>query len=216
MKIKTKITTIAACIILSNPANAANTCYQQSDSVCTYSSEYGANQKGCLTWATSQCWHIAGPDTSFKVTNCTQCNSYRTLAKKQLGNCPTTQIYEANCNCNNGCTDTTWTTVNTAYQQRTVCDANCNPKTEYQCAPGYYGNPTSTSSGCVKKTCCDQGYYPDSNNTCQKCPSIPGSSAPTTQGQNCAGITGCYLLAGSYTDSTGTFTLTSNGCFYKL
>ena len=216
MKIKTKITTFAAYIILSNPANAvtANICYQQSDSACTASSEV-SDLTDCQTQAASQCWHVAGPDTTFKVTRCTQCKSSRTLVKEQIGTCDTAQIYATKCKCNNGCTETSWTTVNTAYQQRKVCDANCNAKTEYQCAPGYYGNPTSTSSGCVKKTCCNQGYYPDSNNTCQKCPSISGSSAPTTPGQNCRDITNCYLPAGGYTDETGTFSI-SGSCFYQL
>ena len=106
--------------------------------------------------------------------------------------------------------------------------------TTYECASGYYGTATSSTSGCTKcpanALClggngstfrCNIGYQKDGNECvpiecnagdyyiggfCRACPS-PGTSAG---GLN--GITSCYVTGGS--DTTGSYSYTQN-CYYS-
>ena len=64
-------------------------------------------------------------------------------------------------------------------------------------------------------TKCKSGYYL-ANGDRNTCPSPIGFSAsPTSASQNTGGITDCYVPAGTYTDSIGTFTW-SSACYYSL
>lgn len=64
---------------------------------------------------------------------------------------------------------------------------------------------------------CDTGYYttdnnPHKNSICTPCPPVGTFSGLSEIGNT--SITGCYLPSGTYTDETGTFTL-SGRCHYK-
>ncbi len=97
--------------------------------------------------------------------------------------------------CTLTCTsDTSWTTVRTGYEKRTVCSNGCGTD-EYRCAAGYYGTSTNGSTGC------------------NKCPSSGG-----VDGQSAAGstaITSCYIPKNTtLSDSTGKYQYTSD-CYYS-
>lgn len=82
--------------------------------------------------------------------------------------------------------------------------STCSTSTIYRCAPGYYGNPTTASSGCTR---------------CSVWSGVSGDPGLSSQvyGKSNAGataITGCYMPSGTYYDVSGKFTLTSN-CQYK-
>lgn len=130
-------------------------------------------------------------------------------------------------NCS-GCSST-WTTVNTRYQTRkqgySLCGGYEHTETNYRCAAGYYGTPTSTTSGCnacpSNATCsagsttfsCNKGYYKNGT-ICTACPTS-GGIAGTTSAAGATSITSCYLPSGaSFSDSTGSGTYTGN-CYYK-
>ncbi|MDE6478065.1 MAG: hypothetical protein K2L94_02330 [Alphaproteobacteria bacterium] len=115
--------------------------------------------------------------------------------------------------------NSTWTTVNTRYQTREtgnyLCGGYDRKKTEYRCAAGYYGSPTSTTSGCTpcpaNATCaagsstfkCNAGYYANGNG-CSQCAS-PGTSAGG------GGITSCYIPSGTTgSDASGAYRYDGN------
>ncbi len=115
-----------------------------------------------------------------------------------------------NCQASN-CSSTSWTALRTGYETRTYrsCSATgtsgtCNASTQYRCAAGYYGSSSNGTSGC---------------NPCPEWQNVFANSARTTKvyGTSAAGataITGCYVVAGTYYDTTGTFKIGSN-CQYK-
>lgn len=106
----------------------------------------------------------------------------------------------------------------------TEVDCTTVNKITYSCAPGYYGKPTSYSSGCTvcpsKATCnggetfsCDKGYY-KSGNMCAQCPASGGIYG-TTAGTGATSITECYLPTNTTMyDGTGYYIMTQN-CYYK-
>ncbi len=67
-------------------------------------------------------------------------------------------------------------------------DCTCETTTSYACAAGYYGSPTSTSSGCTK------------------CPSGPNGETTTSAVNNNSTIAKCYIPSGTTgSDGTGSF-----------
>ncbi len=115
-----------------------------------------------------------------------------------------------NCQTSN-CASDDWRALRTGYETRTYrsCSATgtsgtCNASTQYQCAAGYWGSSSNGTSGC---------------NPCPEWQNVFANSARTTKvyGTSAAGatsITGCYVVAGTYYDATGTFK-TSGNCQYK-
>ena len=102
--------------------------------------------------------------------------------------------------CSQGCTNcdtTAWTAYSTGYQSRVyaTCDCTtCSKRTQYRCAAGYYGTPSTGTSGCTK------------------CPSSGTSRETCTAGSTSA--TSCYLPASvSISDAAGKYQFTTN-CFY--
>ncbi len=102
--------------------------------------------------------------------------------------------------CTDCTSDTSWSTAVTptgaelpSHQQKTTrtCDCGtCVETTQYRCAAGYYGNPTSILSICA--TCPQPGT------------SAAGSTAKTS----------CYIPSGtSMTDNAGTYQFTTK-CYY--
>lgn len=81
----------------------------------------------------------------------------------------------------------------------------CSTSTIYRCATGYYGNPTTASSGCSR---CPSwsGVFGES--------SLHATIYGTTAAPGQTSTTGCYIPTGTYYDATGTFKLTSK-CQYK-
>lgn len=190
----------------------------------------GANRNKCATYGTT-CYNMTGISGLTMSATCTSCNASRKLVQHTINTMDCT-IYYNECECSNGCTDST-TTPATGYTKTTTCDINCKATTTYSCASGYYGTATSNLTGCTKcptatdanrqscangKLCCKQNYYPDSAGKCVKCPPLPSksgsSTSATTASPNCDGITGCYMQTGSYVDDTGMFTITDK-CYYK-
>ncbi len=123
-----------------------------------------------------------------------------------------------------------WTTLEfdecpNMYDYETEVNCTTSNLTIYSCAPGYYGTPTSSDSGCTacpsKATCsgddtflCDQGYY-QSGNSCKRCPASGGIYG-TTAGTGATAITECYLPANTTMyDGDGYYQMTQN-CYYKL
>ncbi|MCM1294313.1 MAG: hypothetical protein NC311_02010 [Muribaculaceae bacterium] len=100
--------------------------------------------------------------------------------------------------------DTDWAASGTGYQKQTVYNTDCVASTKYRCAAGYYGSSTNGTSGCTR---CPNwtGVYTNSTKTIL---ARGNSSAGATS------ITGCYISAGTYYDTTGTFKITST-CPYK-
>ena len=98
--------------------------------------------------------------------------------------------------CTQTCSSTTsWSTVKTGYEKRTVCNNGCGT-VEYRCAAGYYGASTNGSSGCTI------------------CPSSGGVAGKSVAGSNTE-ITSCYIPANTpLSDSTGTYQYTSD-CYYS-
>ncbi len=97
-------------------------------------------------------------------------------------------------------------------------------KYEYKCATGYYGDPTSSTSGCTvcpaNATCnegsrlfaCNIGYY-QNGTSCSPCPSS-GGIAGKTKSIGATSITECYIPANtSITDSDGQYIYISD-CYY--
>lgn len=82
--------------------------------------------------------------------------------------------------------------------------STCSTSTIYRCAPGYYGNPTTASSGCTR---CPKwaGVYHTSG---------LASDVYGTSNAGATAATGCYIIPATYYDVSGQFTLTGN-CQYK-
>lgn len=101
--------------------------------------------------------------------------------------------------------------------------AECTTYTiqDYTCETGYYGSPTSSSTGCTicpsNATCdggptfsCNKGYYKNGN-SCTRCPSTTYS---TTASSGATSITSCYIPSNvSITSSVGTYEFINN-CYY--
>lgn len=109
------------------------------------------------------------------------------------------QAYYDYCKCQRTttCSAGTWYSAGAGYEQRTnqydLC-GTCKTKTEYRCAAGYWGSPSSATSGC---TACDKlGGH--------------GTSAAGSTSR-----TKCYVPAGAaITDNIGTYKF-SNNCYYS-
>lgn len=134
--------------------------------------------------------------------SCDACVSGATLQVRDetINSCGVHYNY---CACNTTCVSTDWAALRTGYESRKQCNA-CQQSTQYRCAAGYYGSSSNGTSGCTQ------------------CPTWTGvytTSAKTTlaRGTSSAGattITGCYIVAGTYYDTSGTLKTTGN-CTYK-
>lgn len=73
---------------------------------------------------------------------------------------------------------------------------SCDTVATYKCGAGYYGNPTSETSGCTK------------------CPNFV-SGGPISSEYPRTSITNCYIMPNkTMSDSTGSYIYT-DGCFYE-
>lgn len=119
-----------------------------------------------------------------------------------------------------GCTSTSKTCYKRSNDSKTYVATNCTG-----CASGYKqvsfdidvccGNEIAGSCSKQYTICmkiCDKGKYA-STSSCPSCPSYNGISG-TTAGTGATSITECYIPAGTYSDSTGTYKITEN-CYYK-
>lgn len=130
----------------------------------------------------------------------------------------------------------TWITYSGQTGNETRCNSSTN-KCEYRCAAGYYQsgfalvtNPVSCKTCPTNATCaagttkpsCNKGYYLNNTSsttfnptyTCPRCPSSGGVYG-TTAAAGAKSITSCYIASGtSFTDTTGTWTYSSN-CYYS-
>ncbi|MCM1294387.1 MAG: hypothetical protein NC311_02395 [Muribaculaceae bacterium] len=137
------------------------------------------------------------------VISCQTCASGATRQQASITlatNCTATYYY---CACS--CSTSGWSSGNTGYEKRTVCNnSTCATSTEYRCAAGYWGTSTNGTSGCSP---CPTwtGVYTSSAKT---------TSATGTSPTGTTAITGCYVVSGTYYDTTGTLT-TSGNCAYK-
>ncbi len=81
----------------------------------------------------------------------------------------------------------------------------------YVCEAGYYGSPTSSTSGCTQ---CEKGYYCPGGTTRYSCATQTKNSSATSAA-GAKSITSCYLPANtSFSDSSGTYQYSSN-CYYS-
>ncbi len=158
---------------------------------------------GCGTNYTKKCYkassgHIMG------FADCSSCiNSAweRTSVQTTCGSMIMT-YYKCCQQCTNCTSDTTWRVATTAqgllknsHQQKTTRTCNCGTceeSTQYRCAAGYWGNPTSISD------------------TCERCPKNDGVYGTNIAGSNTT-ITSCYIKAGaSMNDDGGTYNFTTD------
>lgn len=150
----------------------------------------------CAGSTTSVCYYVTGIGASLLLKRCTACAGNRKLSKILPGTCTNTEAYYTECVCENNCVDTAWTAAGTGYESAVVCGSTCNTATQYRCAKGYYGSPTSNTSGCTR------------------CPASGGTYG-TTASAGSTSITSCYLPSGStFSDSTGSGTVEGN-CYWK-
>ena len=174
---------------------------------------------------TAMCVYLSGTVTG--VASCMTCNPGYELAKTTAGitacsqsgdpsedsggiNSYTYTYCTKNCSTSN-CAPTAWSAKGTGYETRTnrSCSTTgtsgtCNTSTQYRCAAGYYGSSSNGTSGCAQ---------------CAEAPSVYTNSARTTKarGTSSAGTAsqnGCYLVAGTYYDVSGTFTVSGTSCTY--
>ncbi|MDE6250261.1 MAG: hypothetical protein K2M34_01335 [Alphaproteobacteria bacterium] len=120
-----------------------------------------------------------------------------------------------NKNCNSTtCASTAWTAKGEGYETRIyrTCSATgtsgtCNSTTQYRCAAGYWGSSTNGTSGCSR---CPEWTSPiKTYTTSAKTTYVRG----TSDTGNTTAITGCYVVAGTYYDATGTLK-TTDKCKY--
>ncbi|MCM1294338.1 MAG: hypothetical protein NC311_02140 [Muribaculaceae bacterium] len=176
---------------------------------CAESNPSGAYTSGCPTFGVTntvdrqKCatlnvkwWRGLG------FYSCDTCVSGATIKVKDetISSCGVHYTY---CECTTTCSTTSWVSLRTGYESRKYCNV-CSQSTQYQCAAGYYGSSSNGTSGCTQ---------------CPTWTDVYTTSAKTTQvrGTSAAGataITGCYVAAGTYYDTTGTLKTTGN-CAYK-
>ena len=134
-----------------------------------------------------------------------------------------------------------WTSDGSGYQVYTTatCDyrtGTCNKSYKYRCDKGYYGNPTSSRTGCKRcpdnaEDCpagsttftCKTGYYKEST-TATKCTNCPAPSSPSWPGNDYdtksdsskIGPTACWLDVGSIVeDDGGYYEIIKTPCHYQ-
>lgn len=149
-------------------------------------------------------------DHCYIVQDCNSCPSPLKIATLSVPDC--TGVTYQGCKCT--CTGTKpadpgWEDTDTGYQEYLVYECSCDTgsaqwvpvATDYRCDQGYYGNASwGGTSGCTR--------CPQATNIYQGRFLATGTSAAGT-----TSVTGCYLPAGTYSDSTGTFQYTSS-CMY--
>jgi hypothetical protein len=157
----------------------------------------------CNYGTSSRYYRLQGGDY-IKVTDCTSCTSGAELNSVRYttnpyggGQC---DIWYEECECPDctNCNSDSWANYNTTHQKRTLRTCNCGTcqsTTEWRCRDGYYGNPSSSSSGCTK------------------CGSVCGNIATTsTAGSNTSQFSCCAAAGSTGSNSNGLFTITSQVC----
>lgn len=161
-------------------------------------------------------------DYYIQVTSCTSCNKNQYLQTRQssmpcygdtssqynCGRC----LYEYNVcedcteSCGSGCTTTGWTYTNWStsgtVRSRTgkkCISGCCVSKTEYSCAPGYYGVADGTNTDCNLCPTNDPGWYTNQQKTT--------AAVPTSDVGNSGSRGKCYYTSGTYYDEGGKFTV---------
>ena len=166
------------------------------------------------------------------------CTGYNMLYVTQAGNwCQCNRT--AGLVCNTGTYGIPTNTTSTG--QCTPCPANAECEIYYNdtfyCKNGFYKTQLNT---CFPKSIiCNAGYYITNNNECAQCRSGyycaggtftagstergltwcpnynvgPHTYTPGTTPRGASKITECYIPTGSYSDTTGSYSITSN-CYY--
>lgn len=139
--------------------------------------------------------------SSKKVYSCNICSSgYKiqsgSVSVSGCSNTITANTCVQDCTGCTDCSTTSWTASSIGYQERTYATCNCNTctkTTQYRCAAGYYGNPTTGTSGCT--LCPSSGIYSNSGlTTLISATSAAGSTTKTS----------CYIPSGTtFYDATG-------------
>ena len=139
-----------------------------------------------------------------KYTTCNSCKSnFKPVGEVHATACPgvnLTGCQQCKETCTN-CTSQSWTTTNTKYQKKVVascdtCSGSCTKTTSYRCASGFYGSPTSTSSGCYD------------------CPTENNLKGTSTAGYNTS-VTQCFYESGGIVTETSGFWKYTENCFYS-
>lgn len=205
-------------ILITGIAHGADYCSLTVDSNCsTGFASYLSRTSGYASATTTKCYKI-GANSYGKVISETSCKSGRTprevtVATTTCSNGASIKYTVCECYCNN-CTTSAWANVSgsSTHQSRTVgscsCDtgtAQCTKKTEYRCRAGYYGSPSTSSSGCTKCT------YTDG---------VAGTSDPDLideandkYGNDTRGT--CWITAGaSSSDGTGSYSYKQK-CYFE-
>lgn len=211
----------AGCIICLVPINGYTASGECAPTTCpTNIANMTANITGCES-AQYECYKL--PQDSygevFYTTYCNKCASGYTLIINPTyqsgswsygthGNsCSSFTYMPMTCQQNTvpctGCTDcttTNWVSPVSGYQVRTVKTCNCNTcksESEFRCAKGYYGTPTTVGAGCTR------------------CPTL-GDKNGTTESAGTTGINACIFPANTaVSDDTGTYEFTTD-CQYKV
>lgn len=220
-----KTQTVMICALVAagihNSVNAATTNW------CPSSYTYGATQgsheplngldgagTGCQTIYE---YYFSDPDTTktYAIRTCKTATSGAVCSQasatfNKWGKDCTHEYTKCDCiSCPNCVSDTTFLNYSTGYQRKQTKTCSCGgictvSKTEWRCTSGYYGSPTSGTSGCTR--CPVVGHDPNNANNI-----IYGTS---NAGNNTL-ITQCYPQVGpSYQDTTGKFSYTGN-CYYS-
>lgn len=212
MKTKTLFTIAGFCLLTNSAIAGTCTVYAQGD--CNYSSsdstigcEEGNAHRYCIKAS-------AIGSSAHGFLSCASCSPGYVRSCATFPGCDGTETNANNyCSCIK-CKTTDWSSApltgnsTDAYQYRTVCEGTTEKK-QYRCWPGHY---SSTSI----EVAYDYGQKSDSI-FCPICPTytVNGAhiSAKTTPGST-AHIESCYIPTGTYSDDSGTFTITSK-CSYS-
>ena len=194
-------------IFATRHAYAASTACSVTSCTSGFAMEYGATN--CTTVKSTTCYKPTyGTSVEvFKYTSCATCpDGFKIQSKTDLNMCSGAGVTYNDCvpcntNCLLACTSTSWTTTNTKYQSRTYstcnkCSGSCVNTTQYRCASGFYGSPTSTSSGCYD------------------CPTENNLKGISTAGQNTY-VTQCFYESGGIVTETSGFWKYTENCFYS-
>lgn len=217
-KIKIAVQTggLFSVILITGMAHGAYNCTLTSSSNCS-NADILSLTSGMASATTTSCYKT-GTSSYVKLISETSCKSgwtprERSVSTTTCSNGASIKYTMCECYCNN-CTTSAWANVSgsSTHQSRTVgsCSctsgsAQCTKTTQYRCRAGYYGSPSSSSSGCTKCT------YTDG---------VAGTSDPDLEdwdndkfGNDTWG--NCWIAAGaSASDSTGSYSYKQK-CYFE-
>ncbi len=195
------------CSRSNSSSSVLNMSYQDASSLLS-SIEQSAGKSFCNSTQTVY-WYGNGFYTS--MTECASCTGSATLETGSVSvpsgyaaafGCDT--ITYKYCSCSLSCSSISWTACggNSTIQYKhgagsTGDSCSCTYNNEYRCAAGYYGSPSSCTSGCTK------------------CPSYNGVSGTSSAGST--SVSSCCIASGtsidfSDTKGSGTEKLTAQCC----